>query len=352
MRLALCAAGESIAYARVLELPAEPPEWVDLLAQGEIEARDGRRWTLADAAAVLAASRTRAGSTDLAIDWEHQGHHTATNGQPAPAGGWIKELRVEGGVIQGRVDWTGRAADQIRSREYRYLSPTFLFDKNTKRVRALTGAGLTNNPALDLPALATDQPEADELMNDEQLKKLREALGLAADADVPAILAAVAVMATNSAALAKVAEKVGLAKDAAGEAILAAAHKAPAAGEFVPRSEYDALAARLTTLETETTDGKATAAVDAAIEDGKVTPAQREWALGYARPDAEGFAKYVEATPAIVRPGRTGAGAPGSQGDPEAALTADELATCRMIGVTAEQFKESRKEIMGRSPAG
>ena len=348
MRLALCDATGAIAFARVLELPAEPPEWVDLVPIGAVEARDGRRWTLEDAAAVVAATRNRAGTTDLAIDYEHQAH---TSSGEAPAAGWIKELRAESGHIQGRVDWTENAAARIRAREYRYLSPTFLFDEKTKRVRALTGAGLTNNPALDLPALATTQPETDPIMDEQQLKALREALGLAADADVPAILAAVAVMAANSSALAKVAEKVGLAKDATSEAILAAAHKAPAAGEFVPRTEYDAMATRLTALESETTEGKATAAVDAAIEAGKVTPGQREWALAYAKSDTAGFTAYVEATPAIVRPGRTGTGAPGTQGDPEAALTADELAVCRITGVTPEKFKESRKEIMERQGA-
>ena len=344
MRPALCEAGGTFACARILELPAEPPEWVDLLPAGPVQARDGRSWTVADAEAVAAASRERAGATDLAIDYEHQSH---TSDGEAPAAAWIKEIRVENGMIRGRVDWTENAAARIRAREYRYLSPTFLFDAASGAVRAVTGAGLTNNPALDLPALATDQGEAP--MNDEQLKALREALGLAADADAPAILAAAAAAVAGNQALAKVAEKVGLAKDASGDDVLAAAHRAPAAGEFVPRSEFDAVSARLKTVEEASAKDKATAAVDAAVEAGKVTPAQRDWALAYAKEDPEGFGKYVEATPAIVRPGRTGTGAPGA-GDPDAALTDDELAACRALGVTPDDYKAARKAQRDGTP--
>jgi len=344
---ALCESAGTPACARVLELPTEPPEWVDLLPAGVVEARDGRRWTVADAEAVAAASRTRAGTTDLAIDYEHQSHKS--DGE-APAAAWIKEIRVENGMIRGRVEWTENAAARLRAREYRYLSPTFLFDAETGRVKVVTGAGLTNNPALDLPALATDRHGRKEPMNDEQLNALREALGLAADADAPAILAAVAAAVAGNQALAKVAEKVGLAEDASGDDVLAAAHRAPAAGEFVPRSEFDAVANRLRDVETSSAEEKATAAVDAAVEAGKVTPAQRDWALAYAKADPEGFGSYVEATPAIVRPGRTGTGAPGTGGDPDAALTDDELAVCRAMGVSADDYKAARKASRDGTP--
>lgn len=347
MSLALCSAVPAdLALAQVLELSTEPPEWVELMRAGPVEARDGRKWTLEDAEAVVAASVQRAGTTDMPIDYEHQGHLTIG---AAPAAGWIKELAADGEVIKARVDWTERAAGLLRSREYRYLSPAFKFDLKTRRVTFLVGAGLTNNPALDLPALATTQPDGNEAMNEDQIKALREALGLAADADVPAILAAVAVMASNSAALAQVAEKVGLAKDAAGEAVLAAAHKAPDGGDFVPRAEYDRLASQVTELRTDTATAKAESAVDAAVQAGKVSPATREWALGYAKSDPEGFAAFAAAAPAIVTPGPSGPGRP--TGDPDAALTADELAVCRGLDLTEDEFKAARKEIAARQAA-
>lgn len=100
--------------------------------------------------------------------------------------------------MRGCIEWTERTAGMIRSREYRYLSPAFLYDKGG-RVAVVVGAGPTNTPALDLPTLASTQFSGDS-MNEEQLKTLRDALGLAADAD--AVLAAVA----GNKALAQVAE--------------------------------------------------------------------------------------------------------------------------------------------------
>lgn len=39
------------------------------------------------------------------------------------------------GAIWGRVEWTERAAAAIRAREYRFLSPSFGFDKPRSRSR-------------------------------------------------------------------------------------------------------------------------------------------------------------------------------------------------------------------------
>ena len=361
MRLALCESlPERLALARLVELPDEPPEWVDLMPLGEVEARDGRRWKVSNGPAVVAASRARAGTTDLVIDYEHQGYDVDAAGnvsrstREAPAAAWITELLVADGAIRGRVEWTERAAARIQAREYRYLSPMFAFDQKTGEVRTLHGAGLTNNPALDLPALATAQTsdtDEDNSMNEEQLKALREALGLAADADVSAVLAAVAVHVANTTALASVAEKVGLAKDAGSDAIVAAAHAAPTDGQFVPRTEFDRVATQLATLQTESAESKAAAAVDAAMQAGKVAPASRQWALDYAKSNPDGFATYVQAAPKVVTPGASGQ-ATGTPPDPDAALTSDELAVCRAMGIKPDDFKASRKDVHERLAAG
>ena len=109
-----------------VEIPAgDPSAWVQLMPAGELKARDGRRWRLGDAAAVVAASRELAGGADLVFDYEHQTDHAKENGREAPASGWIKELEVRGGDIWGRVEWTERALAMIKAREYRYVSPTF-----------------------------------------------------------------------------------------------------------------------------------------------------------------------------------------------------------------------------------
>ena len=145
-------AADQIAAAAV-EIPAGAPEWIMLMPAGRLDARDGRRWRLTDADAVVAATHARAGSTDLVIDYEHQTKYSSENGQPAPAAGWITELEARAGALWARTRWTDQAAAALRAREYRYLSPWFMHTPDGV-VTCLSGAALTNTPALDMPALA------------------------------------------------------------------------------------------------------------------------------------------------------------------------------------------------------
>ena len=361
------AADEAVA-ACVLELPpGDPPEWVQLLPAGAVEARDGRRWRLDDAPAVVAASLRRAGGTDLVFDYGHQTDHARENGQPAPAAGWIRALEARAGAVWGRVEWTGRARAMLRAREYRYVSPTF---RHTRAgvVTEVLRAALTNNPALDLPALADeraggDAPGAPGGTMHEQLQRILAKLGLEADAapgaaEADALLARIDAPPDPSERRA-VAAALGLPETASAAEVLAAARvagSAPAAAPdppppdptaHVPRAEFDRVAASLTALQTARAEEQATAAVDAAVAAGKLAPAQRDWGLAAARQDLAAFRSYADSAPAIVAPAAPAAVPPGA--DPAAALTDEERAVCRALGVTEERFRASRAADIARA---
>ena len=357
----------------------EPPREIELVPAGTIPTRphDPREpWHNPDADAVVAATREL--GLDLKIDYEHQTERSEENGRPAPASGWIKRVFARDGAVWGEVDWTAPAAAHIKAQEYRYVSPTFLYDKATRVIKRLLGAALTNDPAFYMRAIASNQTGADM-----DLEKLRKALGLPADAGEEKILEAAASAAAAQTAIGTIAAAVGL--DAAAEAsavatavtesatglkavakaagleegakaseietavkearATASASGDPDPSKFVPRAEFDRVSERLKAVEDSTAEEKATAAVDAAVTAGKIAPAQRDWALSYAKSDPAGFATYVEKAPAIVAPGdRTvppGSPAP----DPDAELTADELATARAMGIEPEKFMESRKRL-------
>ena len=377
--LTLARAADALFAACAIEIPAgEPPEWVQLMPAGELHARDGRRWRLEDAAAVLAATQRLAGATDLVFDYEHQTDYSKENGQPAPAAGWIRELQARAGDIWARVEWTERAREMLRKREYRYVSPTFSHTRAGK-VIAIHRAALTNAPALDLPALAKrhanhdDDPNAGGFMH-EQLKRILAKLGLKPDSepttaeadtamaridppapiDMAALATALGLAATAKAAdiLAaatarggELAAALGLATTATADEVLAAAKAAKASTAttdptaFVPRAEFDRVATRLNTLETTRVDEQATASVDDAIKAGKLAPAQRDWGLASAKKDLAAFTTYLAGAPVIVTPAATATATPG---DPKAALTADELAVCRTLGIAEDKFRESR----------
>ncbi len=334
---------------------------------GDITARDGRKWRLADAAAVVAASLRHAAGADLPVDYEHQTDYAADNGQPAPAAGWMRELSARADGIWARAEWTGRAQQMLNNREYRYISPTFVHSKSGD-VRIIVRAALTNNPALDLPALAKSQtqlqlqPPEESMMDKALLHKIIQRLGLTTDASASAVdkaLTALDETAAGSTALAKVAQAIGLADTAkADEVVAKATILAKAAGptppapaqtppapaqtpppgeEYVPRAEFDRAAQALAALQHEQATARATAAVDAAVTAGKITPATRDWAISYASADAEGFGKYVAAAPVIL-PGAAGH-VPVVLSKNQDGLADDEVAICRAMGLTHEQFK-------------
>lgn len=94
----------------------------------------------------------------LAVDYEHQSLDAAarTDGL-RPAAGWIGGLEVrEDGLWATNVQWTSRAAELLRSGEYRYFSPVIYWtDESYSDVAALGPVALTNDPALHkVPALA------------------------------------------------------------------------------------------------------------------------------------------------------------------------------------------------------
>lgn len=137
-----------------------------ILPAGVFRAADGRPanldgWKIdAQIGAKLAA--LAATGDDLVIDYEHQSLLTKTNGQPAPAAGWFKTLqwREGEGLFAVNVRWTDKAKAMIAAKEYRFVSPVFVFDGNTGEVQRIVGMGLTNTPALsrltDLGALAVN----------------------------------------------------------------------------------------------------------------------------------------------------------------------------------------------------
>jgi phage I-like protein len=356
------------------------PEWVQLMprpADGRLEAADGRKWHLGDAAKVVAASG-RPG-VDLVFDYEHQTHLATENGQPAPAAGWIKELQARQDGIWARVEWTDKARRMIEAREYRYLSPTFSHAKDGEVLQILSAA-LTNDPALQVRALASRQPDprptdpspnGDETMDKQQLAALCKALGLKEDAQPDAIVKAASdqaaavktaqeaaetakakaepggakagedggAQAATGAALASIAKAAGLAEDAEPEAVATAVAGRLKPGASVPAEQYNALAKRLDTLEGERSTEKAEEAVEAAVRAGKVVPSQRDWALGYAKADPEGFAAFCKAQPAIVKPGSEITGRPPREtGGP---LDQAQVALCRQLGLDQEAYKKT-----------
>ena len=137
------------------------PEWIRLLPLGWVELVDGREPLEVDQGALktmVAAFQGR--GNDLVIDYEHQ----SLKGERAPAAGWIKDLEAREDGLWGKVEWTPKAQEYLRHKEYRYFSPVLHLDPQTRRPLALTQVALTNVPAIRClsPLVAKAEEEAGE----------------------------------------------------------------------------------------------------------------------------------------------------------------------------------------------
>lgn len=245
------------------------PDWIMLFPKGpKIEARDGRRFTINDPAAIIAAFERNQGP--LAIDYEHGQAHKAAEGELAPAAGWMTAMELRDGALWAKVEWTDKAAAMIAAREYRFTSPEFLVDKQ-KNVLSVAGAGLVNRPAFVMPALARAEPEESEM----DLTAIAKALGLEEDADAATILAAIETRNTETAAVLSALEVENLA--AAPEAITALGEEKTRvlAAKDEAAAEIQTLTKRLDDLTAKDRDREIAAAIDQAVKERKIAPASR-----------------------------------------------------------------------------
>ena len=318
--LALCFVG----------LPAEVPDWIELVPNGAVAGADGRAFINDRPDEFIAQSRKLQRIKGCwAVDFDHQ-IQLATNpmaGGRAPAAGWISELESRQGSIWGKVEWTDLGLEAIQKKHYRGISPVFAFDKKSKRALGLLTAALTNNPNLDLVALNARQPSQQETNSMDWLKKQ---LGLAEDATEDAVKTALnsfvalagalaaalgmdakAALAMNaetlgaalkqkfgtSDVLVAVCAKAGLKADAHADAIVSALQKVgdPDPTRFVPIEAHAALKVELDTLKAD----EPKKLVAWALQNRKIVPAQESWALEYAQRDLEGFKKFAGVTPEL-----------------------------------------------------
>lgn len=323
---------------------AEPLKRILLLPMGDIFLRGhnkrARLDDLAHAEAVVAASLAHAGRTDPMIDYDHQSYHAvgAGKGGKAPAAGWIKGLSADDAGIWADVEWTPAAAAALAAREYRYISPIFYPDKDG-RVVWLRNAGLVNEPAIEaLPPVAAAYQET--IVN---YTKIAVALGLPETATEDEILAAIGAMAmpvpADTMAMAAAAFSLPAAAGVA-EIMLAAAafDPTPDPAAFVAAAMYEAVRTENAALK-----GKLHAdIIAAAIEAGKLTPAEQPWAASYLAKDEAGFQAMLAARPVLLAGGELLNGGKPAAG--AAGLTAEETGVCASLGITPDAFIAAKKD--------
>lgn len=329
--IALCqvAAAQPVVALNV-QLPEDGsvPEWVEVIPAADVVGRDGRGWINDQPDQIVA--RSLGTGRDIPIDWEHATEIRAPKGEDAPAAAWIVELQNRDGAIWGKVEWTPRGREAVANREYRYLSPVFLYDKDTLRIIKLNSAGLTNQPNLFLTALNRG---ADPTVTDQEKvmpvpAAIVKALGLKEDATEDQVVSAI--NSTQS--------DLQTARNSA---------ESPSLEKFVPRADYDKTLERASNAENKLKEqektrieGEIETAINSALKAGKITPATADYHKAQCRQEGglARFQEYVKAAPSV------GDGTDLDTRDPEAgkgkALNGESQKVAAMFGNSAEDIQK------------
>jgi phage I-like protein len=317
---------------------ADLPEWIRLLPLGQVDGRPPFEVDRESLETMVEAFNSR--GVDLVVDYEHQ----SLNGGRAPAAGWIKELAAQEDGLWARVEWTAQAREYLSQKEYRYFSPVLRLDQTTRKPLALMHVALTNVPAMKgvAPLVAkyggeglnlTDRrAEETPVERREVFLELKGRLGLTPEAREEVLWHKAREFFRD------VATTLGLEECATVMQVQGslAALKAEVQQAETLKAEMEALKARLA-------EEHASRSVEEAVICGKISPAQRDWALEYCRQDPERFRAFVAQAPKVVPVGEVLSliqDEPQEQGG----LSPEEMALCRIVNITPAAYSKAKQQ--------
>ncbi len=326
------------------------PDVVKLLPFGMVKSQKGDFIVDAESFEAIKNSFKERG-IDIVIDYEHQ---TLEDVQ-APAGGWIKDLFLQDGAIAAKVEWTPKAQEYLKNKEYRYLSPVVLVRKKDSKAVVLHSVALTNTPAIDgmfpivnsinifefeeggsgmdiIKQLAALLSLGEGATEEQVLEKIKALLGdlenLKAEQQKNADGAG-----NNAVANKVIFGLLGIDEKAKTEDVAAAIMALKNPSGFVPVSDFNKLKERLDRKDSDEL-------VVTALKSGKISAAQKAWAEEYALKDPTGFKKFVEKAPQVVPMEELEIEDSKGKKAPDEAT----LKVCKMLGVSKEDLEKYGKD--------
>ncbi|ALF87437.1 MULTISPECIES: phage protease [Ralstonia solanacearum species complex] len=300
------------------------PTEAHLLPLGPFRATDGRpfdcaAWQLDAAIAARVIALAEQQKNDILVDYDHQSLNKERNGQRADAAGWIPrtlEWREGKGLYATNIAWVGDAAQLIAQKKYRYISTVFFYSPVTGEVLEILSVALTNTPALDgLEAVAALARKQFNFREGEFDMSQQEIAALTTERD--GLKSQLAALTT---------ERDGLKTNVA-----------------ALTAERDTLKAKVEGIEKEEAEAALAAErkqhgdlLKAALTDGRLTPAQKPWAE---KQSLAALTEYLDASkPLAILDKQADGKSEGAHG-----LTHEELAMCKKMGVTPEQYVAAKR---------
>ncbi len=298
------------------ELPADGlPKKIKLIPEGLMLGNDGRAFTNHNPQVILNAFN--ADPRDLVLDIEHATEIKAPKGEAAPAQGWFKSLEIIDGAVWGELEPNEDGAALISKKNYRYISPAFYHDADGN-ITSISSVGLTNKPNLNLPSLN------------------REETTMKFSPELCVLLALNSETATEQDVIAGITQL----KDDNKTLALNAQQATPDLSKYIPVDTHNLALNRANTAETklkEIEEAEYTELVDGAIKAGKIAPVNKEMYMSLCR--QEGKDKFKTMVDNMAATVNTSGKPEAPQGKKEdAKLTDVELACCRSLNLTEEEF--------------
>lgn len=260
------------------DINAEEGIWLPLVPIGAFAGRDGRSWTNSDPEAVI--NNT---TLPFVLDIDHASELTPNT----EASGWVTKLKIQEDHIFGWLEFNALGKKAIDEKRYKFYSPAFNVTKDSVLLD-LSSMGLTNKPNLYVPALnkTQDNQTTPPQKDDPMLPELLAALGLATDADQ-----ATALNAINALKTAKPEPKT------------------PDLNSFVPHATHNQVVtelntanAKLAALETAKHQEAVETALNSAISDKKIAPADKAFYANYCSTEQglADFNKFVSTKAPVI----------------------------------------------------
>lgn len=320
----------------------EPPTEFRVFTAGIVDTLKGR-FLFDDRAAEDVMSAYEEHGIDLPLDYEHAMVDPFSSPADRVAAGWFRLALRDGELWAEDVRWTPRAAQALRDREWRYISPAFRVDGEDEpmRVRRLTNVAITNLPATkQLRPLVASMGGSAETQNPSEkhpMKTLLKALGLGENATEAEALTAFQQTQEGAQQLCALTDKPTL-----GEAIaVCSAWKDSAA-------RVAAIEAQLAADRKVAADAKALSQIEDAISGKRLTPASKPVAEKlYADHGAPALEAFLSALPAVVSSQPV---TPPEGNEGVVALSAEDREVAKALGLTeAQALKNKRDEIAARN---
>jgi len=311
-----------------------PPQWIPAIPRGHaIVGRDGRKFQLDNLSDLMLS--TRDAGLRIPVDENHASTFLAPQGGASPALGWVTDWTIKSdGILWAQVEWTPKGSEVLKNKEYRYVSPAILHDKDG-RITGIHSLSLVNRPNLDLPAINSTDPEGSQPKEDPSMepKEIRLALGLPETATEDEVKSALIKL------------KAAAAPSPAPEPIPAL--NADQIRAIVAES-VQAAVAPLVRHSTETHDELVTRTIDSYVKAGKIQPTEiarnHYFALCATPAGLKSTCEFLDQAPALVSTNSTINGDPPAH--PGDKLSAIEREVCRKLQIPEDEYLKTSPEWM------